>query len=110
MCVCVCVVDAALVSVSSALDTSSEEALQQALQNEHLNSLDLQLENMSYYLKGLEEKKREKPTGRLTEEEVQDCIAEMNTKAELDRIGVCQCAEYCNELCLVQAIYIYIYI
>jgi len=79
------------VSVGAALEAGSGEALIEALHSEHLDISDLDSANLAYYQKGLEEKKRQKPNGRLTEEEVQECINEMNAAAELERMGVFVC-------------------
>ena len=74
-------------SVSTALGGTSEEKLLEALHSEHLDLSDLESANIAYYHRGLEEKRKQKPNGRLTEEEVQECINELNAAAELDRLS-----------------------
>ena len=83
--------DASLAAVGAALEAASGETLIEALHSEHLDISELDSANLAYYMKGLEEKKKQKPNGRLTEEEVQDCINEMNAAAELERMGMFVC-------------------
>ena len=80
-------VDAAVVAINTAVDAGSAEATLQSLLNEYLDLSAVESANAHYYQQGLQEKKRAKPNGRLTEKEVQDCITEMNAKAEMDRLG-----------------------
>ena len=87
MSACTRAVDAALVSVSTALGGTSEEKLLEALHSEHLDLSDVESANIAYYERGLEEKRKQKPNGRLAEEEVQECINELNAAAELDRLS-----------------------
>ena len=69
------------------MDADSAESTLQCLLSENLELSDVDPANAAYYHQGLQEAKRSKPNGRLTEEEVQDCIMEMNAKAEVDRLG-----------------------
>lgn len=73
--------------INSAVESDSADHTLQCLLNEHLDLSDVEPANAPYYHQGLLEKKRSKPNGRLTEEEIQDCIREMNNKADLDRLG-----------------------
>lgn len=80
--------EAAVAAVNSALDSNSEDHILQTLQNEDIDLSDMDPANIVYYQRGLMEKKRAKPNGRLTEEEIQDCIKEMNDVADMDRLGM----------------------
>ena len=76
-----------MAAVNSALDDDSEEQTLQTLLNEDLDLADMDPANIPYYHKGLVEKKRAKGNGRLKEEEIQECIDEMNNLAEAERLG-----------------------
>lgn len=67
------------------MEGDSEEEILQALQNEKLDLADVYPENAHYYHQGLKERKAQK--FNLSEEEIQECIREMNAKAEMDRLG-----------------------
>lgn len=79
--------DAALAAINSAVDSDSAEHTLQFLHNENLDLSDVDPANAEYYHQGLQEAKRRKPNGRLTEEEVQDCIREMNANADVDTLS-----------------------
>ncbi len=77
----------AVAAINAAMERNSAEETFQSLLNEHLDLSNIEHQNAAYYQQELLERKRAKPNGRLTEQEVQDCITEMNAKAELDRMG-----------------------
>jgi hypothetical protein len=76
-----------MAAINSAVDSDSEQSTLQCLLSENLDLSDIDPANTAYYHKGLQEAKKSKANGRLTEEEVQECITEMNSKAEMDRMG-----------------------
>ena len=81
------IVDAAVAVINSAIESDSPDHTLHCLLNEDLSLSDVDPANALYYHRGLLEKKRSKPNGRLTEEDIQECIREMNDKADLDRLG-----------------------
>ena len=80
-------VDEAMAAINRAVESNSADSTLQCLLNEHLDLSNVEPQNAAYYQQGLLERKQAKPNGRLTEQEVQDCITEMNAKAELERMG-----------------------
>ena len=79
--------ESAISDVNLAVESDSSDHTLMALQNEHLDLSDVDPINAQYYHEGLLNKKRGKPNGRLTEEEIQECVREMNARANLDRLG-----------------------
>lgn len=69
------------------MESDSADRTLQCLLNEHLDFSDVDPANAAYYHEGLLQAKKDKPNGRLTEEEIQDCIREMNAKADVDAMG-----------------------
>lgn len=79
--------DAAVAAVNTALYADSADSTLQSLQNEHLDLSDLDPANSQSYHESLAERKRGKTNGRLTVEEIQDCIKQCDARAEMDRLG-----------------------
>lgn len=79
--------DSAIAAINSSIESQSADDTLRCLLNEHLDLLDVEPANAHCYHQALLEKKRGKPNGRLTEEEIQDCIREMNAKADVERLG-----------------------
>ena len=80
-------VEKAVAAINSALGGDSEDLILQTLQNEALDLSDVHPANVSYYQRGLVGKKMAKAIAHLAEEEIQDCIKEINDLADMDRLG-----------------------
>ncbi len=81
------VADAALAAINTAVVSESADHTLQCLLSENIDLSDVDPANAACYHQGLLEKKRSKLGGRLTEQEIQDCIREMNATADMDRLG-----------------------
>jgi len=84
-------VEAAVVAINQVLEAGDADQTLQALQNEHLDLSDVFPLNKHYYQEGLLKLKQEKAetlsgaAALLTEDEIQNGVREMNSKASYDR-------------------------
>ena len=80
-------VEAAVLTINQVLVEGNADATLEVLQNGALDLSEVYPENKEYYHQALLAKKESKGGKKLTEEEIQAIIREMNEKARHDRNG-----------------------